>query len=110
MLEGRLDVETDDAVRFRYRVKNPDDEPSALTFRDAGQADLAVFDANDREVWRWSDGKMFAQMIEEASLAPGEEVTFDFEWGSPEPGEYRACASLRTMEDDCETECEFAVE
>ena len=109
MLEGRLDCEADDVVRFSYTVTNGSDEPANITFRDSGKADVAVFDEDDREVWRWSAGQMFMQVIQEATLEPGESATFEFEWEDPDPGEYRACANLRAQGEDCETETDLSV-
>lgn len=109
MLEGKLAVEADQPVEFTFTVTNADSEPVSVTFRDAGKADFVVYDG-DEERWRWSDGKMFAQMIQEASLAPGEQTTFEATWDDPTPGTYTARAELRTHEPSCEAETSFSVE
>lgn len=108
-LEGSLETTvTDDAVEFTYTVTNAGDSRVELTFKDAGKADVAVFDGDD-EHWRFSDGRMFAQMLSEEALAPGGQMDFQFTWEGPEPGSYTAAAELRCLNQTCETETEFSV-
>lgn len=97
----------EDRVRFTYAVTNGDSEPVELTFRDAGKADVAVRDG-DREVWRWSDGRMFAQVVETVELAPGEAFEVVLEWADPASGSYEAVAELRAR-DSCEARTTFSV-
>lgn len=108
MLQTSLDVTVNDTVSFRFTVTNGDDAPVELTFRDAGQADFAVH-AGDEEVWRWSDGRMFAQVVQTAHLEPGESATFEGEWSDPDPGDYTAEATLRVRERDVSARTDFSV-
>jgi len=108
MLEGDLTATVDDGVTFAFAITNGNDEPVGLVFRDAMPADVVVCEG-DREVWRYSAGRMAAQAIREASLAPGESATFEMEWPDPPPGEYRARAQLRTREHDATAGTEFRV-
>lgn len=108
-LTGSLDIETDgDRVAFAFTVENDGDEPATLSFRDACTADFAVFDG-ETERWRWSQGRMFAQMLQSADLAAGESVTYEGEWGSPESGSYTAVATLEAENVDCEARTDFSV-
>jgi len=99
----------DDRVAFTYEVTNPDDEPIDLQFSDGQESDLAIEDDHGTEVWRWSDGRMFAQMLQQKHLAPGETATYEFEWGNPDPGEYEATATLAANNADCEATTAFEV-
>lgn len=108
MLEGDLAIETGDAVRFVFTVRNASDEVVDLEYPDSCHADFAVFDGDDRR-WRWSEGRAFMQMIERETLDPGESTTYEGEWPSPERGEFTARAELRSRERTCEAEREFSV-
>jgi hypothetical protein len=99
----------DDRVRFTYEVTNPDDEPIDLQFSDGQETDLAVETPDGTEVWRWSAGRMFAQMLQQKGIAPGETATYEFEWENPEPGEYEATATLAANNVDCEATTAFEV-
>lgn len=96
-MDASLAVTTADGVEFRLTVTNDETEPIELTFRDSGLADFAVLEEGT-EVWRWSDGRMFAQVIGHERLEPGESATFDAEWPDPSPGEYTAVAELRVTD------------
>ena len=109
MLEARLHTEgSNGEVAFELTVSNADDQPVDLRFRDACRADVAVV-ADGEEVWRWSDGRMFAQAVETAQLNPGESAAFEFDWDDPEPGSYRAVGELRLLDGDCSAETELHV-
>lgn len=98
---------TGNGVTFTYAVTNGDSEPVELTFRDSGKVDVAVRDG-DREVWRWSDGRMFAQVVETVELAPGEQFEVEAEWPDPASGSYEAVADLRS-DRTCEARATFSV-
>ena len=108
MLEGSLNVTVGDGVSFVFEVTNASDEPVEVTFRDAGKVDFAVFEG-DVEVWRWSDGRAFAQTLETAQLLPGERATFEEEWPSPRPGDFTAVAELHARETDLSARTPFSV-
>lgn len=110
MIETSLEVSADsDEVEFRFAVTNGDDAPLELTFRDAGRADFAVETPDGREVWCWSDGRMFAQALQTARLEPGETATFEERWPDPEPGDYTATATLRVRDHDVSARTRFTV-
>ena len=97
MLETALEVTVGAGVAFRFAVVNAGDTPVELTFRDACRADFAVIDGEE-EVWRYSDGRAFAQTLTEANLQPGEGAAFEEIWPDPDPGDYTAEATLRVRE------------
>ena len=93
-LKGRLAVDAgSDGVTFEVTVRNGGDEPEELTFPSGKRVDVAVF-ADGKSVWRWSDGRMFTQAVETATLAPGESFTESLTWAEPSAGEYEARATL----------------
>lgn len=108
-LEGTLETNVSaDGVAFRFTVTNASDEPIELQFSDACKADFAVLE-DGQEVWRFSDGRMFAQMLSRESLGPDETTTYDAEWDDPESGEYTAVAELRAREESCEAQTDLSV-
>jgi hypothetical protein len=108
-LTGSLDTQVEsDRVSFVFTVENEGDETETLSFRNACNADFAVFDGED-ERWRWSQGRMFAQMLQSEELAPGESVSYEGEWQNPESGTHTAVATLEADNHDCEARTEFSV-
>ncbi|ELY61237.1 BsuPI-related putative proteinase inhibitor [Natronolimnohabitans innermongolicus] len=113
-LEGTLeaDVSTDGRgstiVEFSFRVTNEGSEPVEVQFSDACKAEFVVTD-DGREVWRYTDGKLFTQMLSAERLAPGETATYEAEWTDPLPGGYVAAAELRAREATCEARTDFGV-
>ena len=112
-LEGRLEADVSsnggaEAVRFEFAVTNAGTDPVELRFSDACKAEFVVEDEG-REVWRYTDGRMFAQMISTERIAPDETATYETEWEEPRSGEYTAVAELRAQEGSCEARTEFSV-
>jgi hypothetical protein len=100
-LDATLDVRREGAdVRFAFAVRNPTTDPIDVRFRSGLEADVAVVpadagaDADDREVWRWSDGRVFTQALSTRTLAPGETTAYERVWSAPPAGRYEARATL----------------
>jgi hypothetical protein len=111
-LDTSLEVTVDgngDRVRFTLVVENGSHEAVSVTFRDSGEADFAVVTDDGEEVWRWSEGRMFAQALQPAEFAPGESAVFEAEWPSPEPGDYTAVGELRIRKGGIRAETPFSV-
>lgn len=107
-LDGRLSVSVGDAVTFEFIVTNGAAAPEELSFRSGHTADFAVFDGED-ERWRWSEGRMFTQALQSATLEPGESVTYAGTWDDPSPGDYTAVATLAAENRDVKAEEQFSV-
>jgi hypothetical protein len=108
MLDAALTVTVGEGVSFEFTVTNAGHDPVEVTFRDAGKTDFAVYDG-DEVVWRWSEGRMFAQMLQTARFEPGEEAVFEETWPAPRPGDYTAEATLRIREADVTARTPFSV-
>jgi hypothetical protein len=89
-------------VTFTVAVDNRSDAPITLVFPSAQVFDITVV-AQQREVWRWSADRDFAQAETERGFPPG--VTLvdrtTWQWRTPSgaplpPGTYRIQASLAT--------------
>lgn len=93
-LTASLTAEHEDgAVALRFTVANEGDRSVELTFGSAQTAEFVAADA-DGPVWRWSDGRMFAQRIREETLAAGESVVAEATWPDPPAGTYTVEATL----------------
>lgn len=98
-LTTTLDIDaTPETVTFTFTVRNDGDDTIDVQLRSAKHADVAVLD-EDAEVWHWSEGQMFAQMMQPVSFDPGHTETYEFEWPDPEPGDYEAVATLNAMDE-----------
>lgn len=60
-------------------VTNKGSEPLKLTFRSAQKYDFLV-KKDSEEIWRWSHGRMFAMMLTDFALEPGESATYKEMW------------------------------
>lgn len=109
MLEGKLTVETGQPVTFTFTVTNTGDDAVSLQFRDSCRADFVVSEDGE-EYWRWSEGQMFMQVLQEISFSPGEQETFEAAWEKPESGRYTGRAELEATNHTCEAETTFSVE
>jgi len=94
-------------ITFVVTLRNRSESPRTLSLPTSQTHDCFVYAAGDRaggrdsgsrrEIWRHSRGRMFAQVITELTLAPGESRSFTAAWdqagpdGRPvPPGEYEA--------------------
>jgi len=110
MLEPTLSVAVDGAVTFTYRVRNGSDEPVTLAFSTSQRVEVEVEAYEDDDlVWRFSDGRMFAQTLGEEEIGPGESFAETVTWDDPETGRYVAVASLAAADADAETRAAFEV-
>jgi len=58
-------------INLILHVINRGAEPVTLRFLSAQRYDVAVKNLKGQEVWRWSSGQMFAQVMGEETLQPG---------------------------------------
>jgi hypothetical protein len=82
-------------VRIQLLLLNKGKTPLTFSSSNSQRFDF-VIRAGDKEVWRWSNGRMFALMIGSWKLAPGESVAYSAVWeqkdkaGNPvPPGRYK---------------------
>lgn len=82
-------------VSWRMVVFNSSGAPLTVEFSSSMRGDVALL-AGEREVYRWSAEKVFAQVLRRDVIAPGESLMFetDAEPLPVEPGEYELTATL----------------
>jgi hypothetical protein len=82
-------------------VANTAQESRKLAFRSSQRYDFWVVDANGDEIWRWSEGRMFAQVLEDVMLESAQKSEFIESWklidskGTPvKAGDYKVFGAI----------------
>lgn len=82
-------------ISLTLRLVNRSEQPITLTFRTSQRYDVRIEDPQAREVWRWAEGRMFAEMIGEETLRPAQELTYRLIVRTRlSPGRYRIVAAV----------------
>ena len=107
---SQLDVKIRDGIELAFRVTNNEPRKVELLFPSGQTHDFTVVDSLGRNVWRWSEGRMFTQAYQNKFLESGESVTYDAAWrASVPPGRYTAIASLMSENKPVEQHVSFEV-
>src|SRR3990172_4325658 len=87
-------------LTFTLKVINDTPKPVRLSFRTAQRFDLVMEDPQGREVWRWSAGRLFAQVLGHETLGPsgGEFVARATAEGRFPPGIYTVKGIIPALE------------
>lgn len=108
-LSGSLSASVDGGdVEFTYEVRNDGSEPVALQFSDSQTHDVVVRE-DGAEVWRFSAGQMFMQMLQSETVAPGDALSYRATWEDAPAGDYEAAAFLAANGADATAETTFSV-
>ena len=105
----RLAVDTAHGIRFALQVVNEGDKRVEMRFRSGLVHDFVVLDEHAREVWRWSEGRMFTQAVQNRVLAAGDSLAFAESWKPDRPGHYTVVARLYSPNYPAEQRAEFDV-
>lgn len=102
---GPAHVEAAAPIPLRLVVRNEGVQPVSLRFASGRTYDVVLLDDDGREQWRWSAGRMFAQVISELEIEAGDASKFELvcdpapaERPSLPPGHYRAIGLLPTFD------------
>jgi intracellular proteinase inhibitor BsuPI len=101
---------TDDAetLKFSLNVRNNTTKMLELRFPDGKTHDFVVKDFAGKEVWRWSDGRMFTSAMRSETLKGKGETVFEESWSTKgQHGEFTAVAVLRSNNFPVETSVQF---
>lgn len=98
-----------DSVVFDLFVTNVSGEPVRLEFSTSQRADFVVERATGERVWAWSDDRMFAQVLGEETVEPGETLHYGAVWNPPTSlsGRYSARGVLSARDRRIELSREF---
>lgn len=99
------------AYRFALDVTNVGPKRVEITFPSGQAYDFVVVDSVGREVWRWADGRMFTQTLQNKTLSGGDTMRIAEAW---EPaglhGHYTAIARLRSTNYPVEQRVSFVIQ
>ena len=109
IVASSLDVRVGDGVQFALRVVNEGDKKVELNFPSGMTHDIAVLDASGKQVWRWSDGRLFTAAYQNKVLRSDDTLSFSESWRSPARGKYTAVARLVSNNYPMEQRVEFAI-
>jgi hypothetical protein len=111
-LAASLDVSVAGAreVTFALHVTNRAEKNVELMFPSGQTHDFIVQDANGREVWRWSEGRMFTQALQSKLLSGSETTTYQDAWQpGTRTGRFTVVASLRSTNHEVRQVAEFTL-
>jgi len=84
-------------IRFALDVTNPTKKDVELIFPDGQTHDFMVLDSVGREVYRWGEGRMFTQSVQNRTIDGGETMHIaERAELDLAPGSYVAVAKLRS--------------
>ena len=97
-LVSSLTVDTKGSpVRFVLAIENAGSKTIEMHFPNGQTHDIAVLDANGREVWRWADGRMFTQALRTRPISGGDTLQLEETWNAEAyHGTFTAVATLRS--------------
>ena len=97
-------------LKFSLRVTNNTQKMLELRFPDGQTHDFVVKDFAGKEVWRWSEGRMFTSAMRSETLKGKGETTFEESWNPKgEHGAFTAIAVLRSNNYPIETTIQFVL-
>jgi hypothetical protein len=110
-LDARLRVDVQPTrVHFAFDVSNTGGKHVELSFPSGKSYDFVVMDSLGREVWQWSDGRMFTQGVQNKQLGTGDSMKVDGTWRAiPQPGQYTAIATLNSTNYPVKQQVDFVV-
>lgn len=110
-IAASLDVRSGDVIAFAFVLTNSSSRRIEVSFPSGQTHDVAVLDSVGREVWRWSDGRLFTQAMQNAVLRSAEALAYEAQW-RPSPtarGQYVAVATLLSENHPIEQRTAFVI-
>jgi len=98
-LDTHFDVAVEkNAVHFQLVVKNVGGKHAELNFADGQAYDFVVTDSAGRDVWQWSNGRIFTQSVQNKQLGGGESMRVNESWNkhNAPAGHYTVTATLKS--------------
>ena len=108
-LVSTLGVTVKNGVKMDFRVVNEGSKRLEVNFPSGKTHEVVVVDSLGREVWRWSDGRMFTQTLQNKVLHASDTLDYDAEWRNAPAGKYTVIATLASENYPMEQRAEFVV-
>jgi hypothetical protein len=100
-------------VRLALVVTNVGSKHAELDFPSGQSYDFVVVDSAGHEVWRWGQGRMFTQSVQNHQLGTHDTMRVSEAWSpakmSAKPGRYTAIATLNSTNYPVEERAEFVL-
>lgn len=87
-------AELGQGVALSINVQNNTGREETLTFPSGKLYDFWITDADDEELWRWSEGRFFTQAVENVQVPGGSGESFSETWRADTSGELTVHAEL----------------
>ncbi len=99
-----------ETVSFELTANNSGDKRHELRFADGQEVDFVVRDARGRDVWMWSDGRLFTQPMRTHLLEQHESRDYEATWQETLPrGTFTAIARFRSENHPATTQVSFTL-
>jgi hypothetical protein len=110
-VKGSLAVNIEShALRFALNLKNESKKNVELVFPNGQQYDFVVIDSAGHEVYRWGNGRMFTQSVQNRQLDGGDSMRIEEQMNATLPrGKYVAVATLRSSNFPISEKSEFVL-
>lgn len=114
-VEGKIDSHfnvnvASNEIQFALNVTNVGKKHVELRFPNGKSYDFVVLDSLGREVWHWSNGRMFTQGMQNKQLGTGDVMRVSEAWKRPlQPGKYTAIATLNSSNYPREERADFTL-
>ena len=108
-LISSLAVVVKNGVAMDFKVMNTGAKRLEVNFRSGKTHEVIVVDSLGREVWRWSNGRMFTQSLQNKVLHASDTLDFDAVWRDAPAGHYTAIATLASENFPMQQKTEFVV-
>jgi len=96
MSTDKMSYSVGEPIKMTLKVFNYTEEDIVFHFNTAQRYDFIIEDEEGSKIWRWSEGRMFAQMLGEEILEPtNPEIIYTTEYkGKLSPGYYKVTGIL----------------
>lgn len=97
-------------VKLALDLRNVGGRHAEIDFPNGQTYDFVVIDSIGREVWRWSNHRMFTQGVRNKQLGAGDAMQVTETWkDAAKPGKYTAIATLRSSNFPVEQRVDFVM-
>ena len=109
-LASSMRITVEDGVDFSLHLTNGSSRKLELRFPSGQTHDFVVLDSIGREVWRWSEGRMFTQTLQTRTVDRGETISYSDRW-QPEGqrGTFTAVGTLRSSTHPVDSRVDFEI-
>ncbi len=103
-------VDVSDQPRFELSVANNTKKMIELRFPNGQTHEFVVIDSEGNEVWRWSDGRMFTQSLQNKLVKARDTAVYASRWDAEKMhGRFTAVATLMSDNHPIEQRIDFAL-